>query len=124
MNKPKKQKNKHYSTKDVDVFECVVCGSEIKLLEPSLESGEYNLQSQMWNDGLVSEVSAGYGSKFDGDVFYLGICDKCIKEKLEQARMLYISNYMGFDDKDYILEVNKNFHRKLKLKKIIENNED
>ena len=51
-------------------------------------------ENRMWSGGIVSKISAGYGSVLDGDQFIVAICDECIKEKMEDGTIAYISNYM------------------------------
>ena len=60
--------------------------------------------SQMWLDGIIGLVSAGYGSNYDGDEFIIAICDECIEKKKMTGNIAYINNYMGYpikDDEDY-----------------------
>jgi len=40
-----------------------------------------------WDNGVVFLVSCGYGSRYDLDSFYMGICDNCI-EKLDRIGIL------------------------------------
>ena len=49
---------------------CIVCDKKI-----------YETDKGMFDDGLVSDVSAGFGSQYDGSVFRIGVCDKCIARK-------------------------------------------
>ena len=63
------------------------------------EEIELNAGSQMWNDGVVNLISAGYGSRFDGDEFMIAICDDCIQKKMFTGNIAYINNYMGYDVK-------------------------
>ena len=66
-----------YTTLDVNPMECIVCGSEVKLLYTENERPPYHqLSSSMWDDGIVAEISGGYGSKYDTEVFFIAICDK------------------------------------------------
>lgn len=71
---------------------CFSCGKEIKELYANLDSKSESYK-RMWSNGIVSLISANYGSEFDGDMFAIALCDECInknKDKLE-----YIGNYMG-----------------------------
>ena len=81
---------------------CFKCNKEIK----PLYTEEHNdkPESEMWNNGIVDKISAGYGSKHDGSMYIITICDDCIesqKDKLE-----YVGNYMGMD-KNYADELSK-----------------
>ena len=58
---------------------CVCCEKEIT----PLASSKCDPANAMWHDGVVDRIGAGYGSKFDGDVFLIAICDDCISKKLE-----------------------------------------
>lgn len=103
---------------------CVCCDKKISLLYPELENKteedivfnketrqvrsrksfdveiKINAGSQMWNDGVVDLISAGYGSRFDGDEFIIAICDDCLEKKMMTGNIAYIDNYMGYNIKD------------------------
>jgi len=66
---------------------CIKCGTEIVPLYPELNG---NREKGMWANGVIDKIAANYGSKFDGGVFLIGICDKCIEDNLEK-----IGNYMN-----------------------------
>jgi len=51
--------------------------------------------SQMWKDGVVDLISAGYGSKFDTDEFIIAICDECLDKKIMTGNIAYIGTYTG-----------------------------
>ena len=51
---------------------CASCGEKIYELIP---------KTNMWNGGIVGNIDAGYGSKFDLESFTIAICDKCIERK-------------------------------------------
>ena len=42
------------------------------------------IDNQMVEGGIIQLIDAGYGSTHDGERFILGICDSCIKEKLDE----------------------------------------
>lgn len=95
---------------DLDKFtfiNCICCGTKIELVGLSNynNSDEYfadhiksNLKydpvSQMWNGGTVERIVTGYGSRHDGSIFYIGICDICIDSNIENARLRYAGDYM------------------------------
>lgn len=60
---------------------CVCCSEEIKPLYEEYHSKDSPSQS-MWLDGVVGEISAGFGSSLDGEKYIIAICDNCIREKL------------------------------------------
>lgn len=78
---------------------CICCGKKINLLydfleEEILNRPDWNPNSQMWDGGSVQEISAGYGSSLDGDLFYLGICDECTKDGYKNGRLRYVGDYI------------------------------
>ena len=106
---------------------CICCDKKITLLYPEHLDGkteedvvfnkskrpvgrrdeeiEIDAGSQMWYDGVVHKVSAGYGSCHDGDEFIIAICDECITKKKATGNIAYIDNYMGYlskKDEDYV----------------------
>lgn len=42
--------------------------------------------------GLISEITAHYGSKFDGNIYKIAICDQCIEER--NGRLKFVKNYL------------------------------
>jgi len=136
MSESKENKKYHpYKPTDVDPINCIICDSEITLLHPGYTEN-YKIESQMWNGGIVSNISAGYGSDYDGNVFLIGICDKCIKKSINNGKIIFLYDYMNVSqDSDYYKlkeykedynkflreEYNKNLHRKMKLKRILKN---
>jgi len=64
---------------------CVVCDKTISVL---FEDADYDKAN--FSDGVVGKISAGFGSSHDGDVYVIGICDKCIDKKKIQP----VSNYL------------------------------
>ena len=70
-----------------DFINCICCGISIE----SLEVGEGMI---LWNNGVVEEMSAGYGSINDGDLFSIGICDDCIDSNYKNGRLIYHKDYM------------------------------
>ena len=88
---------------------CICCGYKIQLLDLKAYvgideymkhysfEGNYNPESQMWDHGIVKKVSAGYGSSFDFDEYYIGICDNCIDINVKNGRLRYAGDYMSSD---------------------------
>lgn len=109
---------------------CICCGKSIVLLDSNLDdyiehakklNKEPEPETWMWYGGVIQKVSAGYGSKNDGDVFYIGICDNCIKDNYKNGRLIYKKNYMGFKrfTKDELKEFEKLKRRESNLNKLI-----
>lgn len=55
---------------------------------------DHRAENAMWSDGIVGNISAGFGSNQDGSMFVIGICDKCSREKVEDGTIAYIGDYM------------------------------
>ena len=81
--------------RNTDTFEgtvrCVVCGTVLPQLEPEIETLNANA---LFEDGLVDTISAGYGSRHDGDVYVIAICDACVTKKKEDGSLIYLRNYL------------------------------
>lgn len=58
---------------------CIVCEKELNILYP-----ERNISDTLVNGGLIERISASFGSKFDGTMFEITICDDCIQDKLDR----------------------------------------
>jgi hypothetical protein len=82
--------------KDKKEFECVICGTPIKECGSGYDDNDW-LEAAVL-DGNVVKCSAGYGSVYDGDVFYLAICDKCVDEKKD--RIEFVGDYMAGINRD------------------------
>ena len=99
--------SKRQDLKRFSYINCVCCGFKIELLDLASHSnidefikyythnGIYEPEYQMWNDGVVKKISAGYGSSFDFDEFYIGICDKCIDVNVKNGRLRYGGDNMN-----------------------------
>ena len=55
-------------------------------------------ENRMWLDGLVANVSAGYGSINDGSMYVIAICDECITQKYESGIIAHTGDYMIGDE--------------------------
>lgn len=79
-----------------DYINCVCCGFKINLSKDRFieNNSDFDPESQMWSGGIVQKISAGYGSTLDGDQYYLGICDNCVKENTENGRLRYGGDYL------------------------------
>ncbi len=77
-------------------YNCICCNKEITLLYPDSYSNKTKSsdEDKMWDDGIVGEISAGYGSIHDGCIYNIAICDKCVKEKEEIGVLKYIKSYL------------------------------
>lgn len=61
--------------------------------------------------GVIQKITAPYGSIHDGDRFLLAICDSCIKSKLEDGGLLFLSQTFG-DDESRRIESSKKIYRR------------
>ncbi len=52
-------------------------------------------ENRMWNDGIVGNISAGYGSILDGNMYAIAICDECTKKRHLDGTIAYVGNYMS-----------------------------
>lgn len=73
-------------------FKCIVCDNDIKQLDKPLPASKS--WQGMYSDGIVDVISAGYGSKLDGDMFVIAICDKCINKKTLEGKAHFVGDYM------------------------------
>lgn len=71
-----------------------------------------NVSSKMHSDGIIEVISAGYGSRNDGDQFILAICDECIKKNVENGTLLYFGSYMGRGNEEDIDKSKKIYNRR------------
>ena len=108
------------------VMRCICCNAKIEAIYQNENKTEEQLvfdvehrvsrrgctivnaaNSSCRKDGLVGIVSAGFGSSHDGDEFAIGVCDKCIDEKLNTGQIAYLDNNIGGDSKKGIEIKNK-----------------
>ena len=113
----KKEKYHPYNAENVTPINCICCGKEINLLDGDNDEPE----NQMWSGGIVSNISAGFGSNCDGDVYLIGVCDDCINKKRNEGTAIFLYDYLINSHSDLFRnEYNKKLHRKMKLKRILE----
>lgn len=67
---------------------CMCCGKDIKLIHGDISKPE----DACWLNGSVNKFTIGYGSKFDGDVYIIALCDDCIDKNLD--RLEFDHNYL------------------------------
>lgn len=76
----------------MDSVKCICCGFEIKRLHADMVSKEDKPEVGMWDGGTVERIGMPYGSKLDGDIYIIGICDGCIKKNKD--RVIYKGDYL------------------------------
>lgn len=71
---------------------CFSCGID---LYPSFpDSDDMIIEHQPFNDGTTQMLSFHYGSKLDGNVYFMGVCDDCACKALEEGRLTYSHNFI------------------------------
>lgn len=71
-------------------IKCICCEKTLELLYPEME---HDVSSGMYNGGMVNDNAVGYGSVFDGDIFVIGVCDKCIEKKSKSGVIIHRGRY-------------------------------
>lgn len=79
-------------------MKCICCGKKISLLRSEkLEEDilfDTKPPSECWCDGIVGRISSGYGSKLDGNVYTIAVCDECIEIKTTDGTVAFVDQYM------------------------------
>jgi hypothetical protein len=71
---------------------CLCCNKRMfDLKEEDWDTNEFRIKC------IVEKIEVGYGSKFDGDILRICICEKCLESKIKSGTVLYLGNYLGFD---------------------------
>jgi len=78
-------------TADEYDLKCVCCGIN---LEPDFQQTDTPLDHVGINDGFAGTISAGFGSTLDGCIILIGICDICVKSKVDNDRIYIVDNYI------------------------------
>ena len=79
---------------------CICCGDTIHSMSPhipmddAIDTDRDIIEMSMWGNGEVSRVEFGFGSKLDGSVFYIGLCDGCAETKANGGEIYYSHDYM------------------------------
>ena len=66
---------------------CISCDREIKSAVPEMEFD--SPERDMWESGIVTKVTAGYGSNHDTNIYVIALCDDCITF-LEEEKKIYV----------------------------------
>ncbi len=70
---------------------CAICNKAIKAIIPE-HHDEEKPEEGMWGGGIVDKIAAGYGSKLDGSMYIISICDECIESNADKIE--YVGDYM------------------------------
>lgn len=65
---------------------CIKCDVEIVEFHPAEKSKE-NPEIGMYDSGAVDTIGVGFGSDFDGNIYLIGICDKCIEKHTDKIKL-------------------------------------
>ena len=69
-------------------YVCIACNkNKIKPLYPE-GVNPLSQENDMWNNGNVIYLCCGYGSRFDSDSYYFGLCDDCLEKGLENNKVI------------------------------------
>ena len=81
----------------IDSVKCICCGFEIKELDTRFKKDKDKPENSMWDGGTVERIFMPYGSVLDGDIYVVGICDKCIEKNKDKVIYMgdYINPHMG-----------------------------
>ena len=66
-------------------IKCICCGFEIKPIFPDVTNEERTPMNVMWDGGTAVKLHMPYGSRFDDNIYVIGLCDNCIEEKEKQG---------------------------------------
>lgn len=81
--------NKEELNEEEEVFR-----KEIKINPTTKSNYIVHAGQNMWGDGVVDMVSAGYGSTLDGNQYIIAVCDNCLRKKTMTGHIAYIGDYM------------------------------
>lgn len=74
---------------------CILCGAAIRSsMGADDEITEANAEYMSFDIGAATRISYGYGSRLDGNVYIIAICDNCTLTAVEMNRIIYVRNYI------------------------------
>lgn len=88
---------------------CIICKKELKKV--SITSAE---EYDMIDGGILGKLSAGFGSRKDGFIFQIGICDGCIEKLLKEHKIKILDDYLFNLTEDERKELNYESSKKEK----------
>ena len=62
---------------------CFSCGKQINKLFNNIGKCIHP-ENDNWDNATVEVLNPGYGSKFDGNVYIISICDDCIEKNIDR----------------------------------------
>jgi hypothetical protein len=77
---------------------CICCGKSLeveRLANDDPEEFTVNIVDRRGFDGgMAARISCGYGSRLDGNVYMIAICDSCARKKQKEGLLTYVYNYI------------------------------
>lgn len=77
-------------------IQCLICGHhniEIIMGAPEFDSDNViDVDNNIFSNGIVDKIHAGYGSSYDGKYMTIAICDQCMDERKD--RIIHTKDYM------------------------------
>ena len=58
---------------------CIICEKELDELYPDI-----NIGGTLVNGGIIEQIIGSFGSKFDGMMLEITICDECLQERIDK----------------------------------------
>jgi hypothetical protein len=86
----------HNSAGEIKTEEDAIFITEVREYEDGKKT-YIRAENRMWNNGIVANISAGYGSTLDGGVYVLAICDDCTRKKQLDGTIAHTGDYMSPD---------------------------
>lgn len=72
---------------------CIRCGAEIETIHEHDDNSKP--EQEMWGGGVVDVIAANYGSKHDGEMYLIAVCDNCIDNCLLSGKIKWRGNYLA-----------------------------
>jgi len=80
-------------------FKCIACRYVISECDPSFKPE--SPEKGMHRNGTIEKIHMGYGSKLDGNMHLIAICDYCIDKAMSDGVATFEGDYMCDQVKEY-----------------------
>lgn len=77
---------------------CICCGKSLTVACGDDSFTINTVDHQGFNDGMAAGISCGYGSRLDGNVYMIALCDACAKQKQVEGKLTFVYNYIPNGD--------------------------
>lgn len=74
---------------------CICCGKRIKKEHYASDITQYNVNHTNMSGGTAARIECGYGSRLDGDMYIIAICDDCLTKTKASKRITYLGNFIS-----------------------------